>query len=59
MIDDALAIRPNYAQAYYVKGLWEETFAMREQAIADYEQALRREPPCRHPKPRYDASSAD
>ena len=44
MLNDAIRMRPKYAQAHYVLGLWNEAFGTRDEAIKEFKTALKLRP---------------
>jgi len=51
----AIALRPRYAQAHYILGVWDETFATRDAAIAEFQTALSLRPDLTEVRRRLDA----
>jgi tetratricopeptide (TPR) repeat protein len=40
LLERAIQLKPNYAQAHYIMGVWEEQFGSPRSAIAEFEKAL-------------------
>jgi protein O-mannosyl-transferase len=44
MLEEAIALRPGYAQAHYILGVWDQAFSTQEAAIEQFRIALRLKP---------------